>query len=183
MEIAMTKKVLGIVGSLRKESFNKKLAEAARSLSHDFELEIVTLNEIPPFNQDDEEILPSSVQALRKKVHEADGLWFFAPEYNHSIPGGLKNAIDWLSRKTPEGPQVFTGKPVAISGITPGMSGTLLAQDHLVVVLSFLNARIMNDPRLTIPRAFDVIKDNKLVLGDSQKYLERQIDAFAAFIA
>lgn len=179
----MTKHVLAIVGSLRKDSYNKKLAEAARDLAQEFELEIVTLNDIPPFNQDDEVSPAQSVQALRQKVREADGLWFFTPEYNHSMPGVLKNTIDWLSRKTPEEPQVFAGKPVAISGITPGMSGTLLSQDHLVMVLSFLDAKIMNIPRLTIPRAGSLINEQgELVLGDSTKYLQRQITAFADFM-
>lgn len=179
----MTKKVLGIVGSLRKDSFNKKLAEAARDLAQEFELEIITLNDIPPFNQDDEIAPAKSVHVLRQKVREADGLWFFTPEYNHSMPGVLKNAIDWLSRKTPEEQHIFAGKPIAISGITPGMSGTLLSQDHLVMVLSFLDAKIMNVPRLTIPRAGSLIDERgTLELGDSTKYLQRQITAFADFM-
>lgn len=179
----MTKHVLGIVGSLRIDSFNKKLAEAALDLAQEFELEIVTLNDIPPFNQDDEIAPAESVQVLRQKVREADGLWFFTPEYNHSMPGVLKNAIDWLSRKTPEEQHLFAGKPVAISGITPGMSGTLLSQDHLVMVLSFLDAKIMNIPRLTIPRAGSLIDESgALELGDSTKYLQRQITAFADFM-
>ncbi len=179
----MTKHVLGIVGSLRKDSFNKKLAETARHLAEEFELEIVTLNNIPPFNQDDELDPAESVKVLRQKVREADGLWFFTPEYNHSMPGVLKNTIDWLSRKTSEEQHIFAGKPVAISGMTPGMSGTLMAQDHLVVVLSFLDAKIMNVPRLTIPRAGSLINENgDLDLGDSTKYIQRQITAFADFM-
>ncbi|SHK13728.1 NADPH-dependent FMN reductase [Desulforamulus aeronauticus DSM 10349] len=109
---------------------------------------------------------------------------FFTPEYNHFFPGVLKNLIDWLSRpisKT-EG-QVLTGKPAAISGISPGMSGTGIAQDHLVTLLSFLNMDIMNLPRLTIPNAMQQVnQDGKLELTTSAPYLIKQADAFLAFI-
>lgn len=179
----LMQKVIGIIGSLRAESFNRKLALKAQELASEFELELVTLEDIPLFSQDLEENPPQSVASLREKVRAADGVWFFTAEYNHSIPGVLKNAIDWLSRPSEQGPQVFINKPVALSGATPGMAGTSLAQDHLVVVLSFLNARIMNSSRLTIPRVGDLVDaQGNFDLGDSTKYLQRQIDAFAQFI-
>ena len=91
--------------------------------------------------------------------------------------------IDWLSRPQDGGkPQVLAGKPAAISGITPGMSGTGLSQDHLVTLISFLNMRVMNVPRLTIPNCLSLVKEGKLELGNSQKYLDKQAEAFVKFI-
>lgn len=114
----------------------------------------------------------------------ADGIWFFTPEYNHFFPGLLKNLIDWLSRAPSETEsQVLNGKPVAISGISPGMGGTALAQDHLVTLLSFLNMKLMNTPRLTIPNAGQQLNQSgALELTTSRRYLERQVDAFLEFI-
>lgn len=177
-------KIVGIVGSLRRESFNLQLAQAAGSmLDGRASFEVLDFSDVPLFNQDDEFPPPAAVVEVREKVRAADGLWFFSPEYNHFFPGVLKNLIDWLSRPVDaDHPQVLMGKPVAISGITPGMSGTGLAQDHLVTLLSFLCADIMNSPRLTIPKAFDLMKDGKLDLTASEKYLRREADAFLTFI-
>lgn len=178
-------KILAIVGSLRKNSFNKQVALAAKqALGAKAELEILDYSNIPFMNQDLENPAPESIMAIRNKVLAADGVWFFSPEYNHFFPGVLKNLIDWLSRPYEGGkkPQVLAGKPAAISGITPGMSGTGLAQDHLVTLLSFLNMKIMNVPRLTIPTCMNKVKDGKLELGDSETYLQKQADAFVAFI-
>lgn len=176
-------KILAIVGSLRKGSYNKQLAQAAKEIIGErAEFEIVDYSDVPLFNEDIEFPAPESVQRLRNKVLEADGIWFFTPEYNHYFPGVLKNLIDWLSRTSKEQPQVFARKPAAISGITPGMSGTGIAQDHLVTLLSFLNMRIMNFPRLTIPNALQQVKDGNLELTDSKPYLEKQVEAFLKFL-
>ncbi len=177
--------IMLIVGSLRKDSFNLQLAkEAEKYLKDKASVEIVDYSEVPLLNQDIEYPAPAKVKEIREKVKKADGIWFFTPEYNHFFPGVLKNLIDWLSRpisKT-EG-QVLTGKPAAISGISPGMSGTGIAQDHLVTLLSFLNMDIMNLPRLTIPNAMQQVnQDGKLELTTSAPYLTKQADAFLAFI-
>lgn len=177
--------ILAIVGSLRKESLNLQLAkEVQKYLKDKASVEIIDYSEVPLLNQDIEYPTPEKVKEIREKVKKADGIWFFTPEYNHFFPGVLKNLIDWLSRpvsKT-EG-QVLSRKPAAISGITPGMSGTGIAQDHLVTLLSLLNMDIMNVPRLTIPNAMQQVNENgKLELTTSIKFLEKEADAFINFI-
>ena len=168
-------KIVAIVGSLRKNSLNKQLAEAAQSaLGERATLEIVDFSDVPLLNQDIEHPAPAAVGRVRAAVTSADGVWFFTPEYNHFFPGVLKNLIDWLSRPQDGGNgQVLAGKPAAISGITPGMSGTALCQDHLVTLLSFLNMQLMNMPRLTVPSAMGQVKDGKLELAASKKFLEK----------
>lgn len=177
-------KMIAIAGSLRKGSFNKQLAEAAgRYLEGRADFEILEYADVPFMNQDMEHPAPEAVSRVRQKIKEADGIWFFTPEYNHFFPGVLKNLIDWLSRPVNgmQG-QVLAGKPAAISGITVGMSGTAIAQDHLVTLLSFLNMDIMNQPRLAIPNAMEQMKDGVLSLDKSADYLEKQADAFLSYI-
>ena len=178
-------KILAIVGSLRRESLNRQLAmEAGRLLGERAEFEILDYNDVPMMNQDIEYPAPDAVKRVREKVLSADGIWFFCPEYNHFFPGVLKNLIDWLSRPNGENqPQVLRGKPAALSGITLGMSGTAVAQDHLVTLISFLNMKVMNQPRLTIPTAAtQTDKDGQLILTTSAPLLEAQANAFIEFI-
>ena len=176
--------IVAIVGSLRKGSYNLQLASAAfEAIGDRAAMEILDYSNVPLMNQDIEFPAPEPVKYVRDKVLAADGIWFFTPEYNHFFPGVLKNLIDWLSRPQDDGsPQVLAGKPAAISGITPGMSGTGLAQDHLVTLLSFLNLRIMNQPRLTIPSGFSQTKDGVLALDASKPYLAKQAAAFISFV-
>lgn len=178
-------KILAIVGSLRKESYNRQLALAAKDIIGDLaDFTLLEYQEVPLMNQDIEYPTPDAVKDARDAVKAADGIWFFTPEYNHYFPGVLKNLIDWLSR--PGGdkePQVLAGKPAAISGISPGMSGTGLAQDHLVTLISFLNMDVMNAPRLTIPNAMQQLdSEGKLALKASYPYLEKQANAFISFL-
>ncbi|ATW25781.1 NADPH-dependent FMN reductase [Candidatus Formimonas warabiya] len=178
--------IIAVVGSLRKDSYNRQLARAAQAIVGDrAEFEILDYSDVPFMNQDLEFPAPEAVRRVRDQIKAADGVWFFTPEYNHYFPGVLKNLIDWLSRPiSKEEPQVLTGKPAAISGVTPGMSGTGLAQDHLVTLLSFLDMHIMNIPRLTIPSvAQQLDKDGGLALTTSAPFLEKQADAFIRFIA
>jgi chromate reductase len=135
-------------------------------------------------NQDIEYPPPDAIKRVRDEVKSADAIWFFTPEYNHFFPGPLKNLIDWLSRPiSDKEPQVLAGKPAAISGISLGMSGTGLAQDHLVTLISFLNMDLMNAPRLTIPYAMQQTDNQgKLILKASQADLEKQTDAFMDFV-
>jgi chromate reductase len=135
-------------------------------------------------NQDIEFPVPTAVKRVREAVKAADGIWFFTPEYNHFFPGVLKNLIDWLSRRVSETEgQVLSKKPTAISGITNGMSGTGIAQDHLVTLISLLNMKVMNFPRLTIPKAGEQMDgDGKLVLKESKPFLEKQAAAFIKFV-
>lgn len=178
-------KIVAIVGSLRKDSFNRQLALAAKAVIGDrAEFELLEYADVPLLNQDLEYPTPEAVYRVREQVKAADGIWFFTPEYNHYFSGVLKNLLDWLSRpinKTE--PQVLAGKPAAISGITPGMSGTGVAQDHLVTLISVLNMDVMNAPRLTIPNAMQQLNaDGRLELAASAPYLAKQADAFLTFV-
>lgn len=178
-------KILAIVGSLRKESYNRQLALAAKELLKgraDFSL--LEYQDVPFMNQDIEFPAPEAVKRVREEVKAADGIWFFTPEYNHFFPGVLKNLIDWLSRPISEQePQVLNGKPAAISGISLGPSGTGIAQDHLVTLISYLNMDVMNVPRVTIPNAMQQLdKDGRLALKESYPFLEMQVDAFLSFL-
>ena len=178
-------KILAIVGSLRQDSYNKKLALFAQEVMKDqAEVELLNYEDVPLFNQDKEYPTPEAVRKVREKVKAADGIWFFTPEYNHSFSGVLKNLIDWLSRPEEETQKrVLSRKPAAISGVTPGMSGTGIAQDHLVTLLSLLNMDIMNVPRLTIPNIGSQLDSNdELVLNESESYLIRQAEAFLKYI-
>lgn len=178
-------KILVIVGSLRKDSYNRQLAFAAKELIGDRAVfNVLEYQDIPLMNQDIEFPVPEAVKRVREEVKSSDGIWFFTPEYNHFFPGVLKNLIDWLSRPVSDKePQVLAGKPAAISGISPGMSGTGIAQDHLVTLISFLNMNVMNVPRLTIPNAMQQLdSDGKLALKASYPYLEKQANAFLDFI-
>ena len=179
------KRIVAIVGSLRKESYNLQLAQKTKEiLGERADFQIIDYTDVPLMNQDIEYPAPDSVRRVRDAVKSADGLWIFTPEYNHSYPGVLKNLIDWLSRPiSKEERQVLSRKPIAISGVSPGMGGTLTAQDLLVMMLSMLNANVMNIPRLTIPSiAQQTDEKGKLNLTASLPYLEKQVDAFLKFI-
>ena len=179
-------KITAIVGSLRRESLNRQLAlEAGKLIGGQAEFELLDYSDVPLLNQDFEYPAPDAVRRVREIVKSADGIWFFTPEYNHFFPGVLKNLIDWLSRPVSESEsQVLSGKPTAYSGITPGMSGTGIAQDHLTTLLCLLNMKLMNAPRVTIPNAGQQTdKDGRLVLDPAAAgFLEKQAKAFIRFI-
>lgn len=176
--------ILAIPGSLRKDSFNLQLAQAAgKLLEGKADFKVLDYHDVPLYNQDVEFPAPEGVAAAREAVLAADGIWFFSPEYNHGIPGVLKNLIDWLSRpRGAELPQVLLNKPAALSGISMGMSGTGIMQDQLVTLISFLQMRVMNSPRLTIPNSLDLVEGGKLNLEGSTRYIQREADAFLTFI-
>ena len=178
-------KIIAVVGSLRRKSYNRALAVKAGEIIGDrAEFEILDYSGVPFFNEDLESSLPKAVADVRERIASADGIWFFSPEYNHTLPGVLKNLIDWLSRPVSDGnPSALAGKKAAVSGASRGMSGTVIMQDDLVAVLSFLNMRIMNQPRLTIPNVGNQTdKDGMLVLTHSLPFLEKQAEAFIKFI-
>jgi len=178
-------KIVAIVGSLRKDSYNRQLALFAKdAIGERADFELLDYADVPLMNQDIEYPAPEPVRRVRDAVKEADGVWFFTPEYNHFFSGVLKNLIDWLSRPiSKEERQVLSKKPAAISGITPGMTGTASAQDHLVTLISLLNMKVMNAPRLTIPNALDQTDESgALALTSSLPYVRRQADAFLRFI-
>lgn len=184
-EITEKIKITAIVGSLRKDSFNRQLAMAAKAaLGDSAEFEILDYADVPLMNQDIEFPAPAAVRRVREIVKASDGIWFFTPEYNHFFSGVLKNLIDWLSRPISDSePQVLAGKPTAISGTTPGTSGTAIAQDHLVTLISYLNMDVMNVPRLTVASVMQQLNgEGKLELVASAPYLEKQAKEFVSFI-
>ena len=143
-------KILGFAGSLRKDSYNRSLLRAALELApKDAELEIFDLEGIPPFNQDLENQPPQKVKEFKAKIRAADAILIATPEYNYSIPGVLKNAIDSASR--PYGDNPFEGKPVAVMGASIGMLGTARAQYHLRQSFVFLNVYPLNQPEVMVP--------------------------------
>lgn len=150
-------RILGIPGSLREGSFNRAALRAARELVPEgAELEVFGLEGIPPFDQDQERQLPERVAELKRRVREADAVLFATPEYNFSVPGVLKNAIDWGSR--PHGDNSWQGKPAAIMGVSVGSLGTSRAQYHLRQILVALDMPTLNRPEVMIsgaPRPFD----------------------------
>jgi len=178
-------RIIAIIGSLRKDSYNRQLALLAKDVvGENIDFELLDYEDIPFMNQDIEFPAPDSVRRVRDAVKAADGIWFFTPEYNHYFPGVLKNLLDWLSRPISKSePQVLAGKPAAVSGITPGMSGTAIAQDHLISLISFLNMNVMNAPRLTIPNAMQQLdEEGRLVLKESAPYLKDQAESFVTFV-
>ena len=179
--------MLAIAGSLRTGSYNRQLAETAQAVVGRIRpgvgFAILDWSDVPPMNQDVEHPAPAAVRRVRGSVRASDGLWVFSPEYNHAIPGPFKNLLDWLSR--PEGPtrpSVLARKPVALAGASIGSSGATHAQDQLVGVLSFLDARIMNKPRLSIAHVGTQAEDGALSLSASAPYLKAQADAFVRFV-
>lgn len=150
--MADTLRILGIAGSLRKGSYNRAaLRSAQKLLPHDAALEIFELNGIPAYNQDEEKNPPPQVVELKRKVREADSILLATPEYNYSVPGVLKNAIDWASR--PYGDSAWNGKPVAIMGASVGIFGSARAQYHLRQMFVFLNMYPVNQPEVMIGTA------------------------------
>jgi chromate reductase len=159
-------KILGIAGSLRNGSYNLHALRAAQKLvPPNTELEIVTLHGIPPFSEDDEQNPPASVTEFKKKITEADAILFATPEYNYSIPGVLKNAIDWASR--PYGQSAWTGKPVAVMGASAGNLGSARAQYHLRQTFVFLDMYAVNQPEVMIGSAYQKF-DQEGNLGDEK---------------
>ncbi|MCL4374805.1 NAD(P)H-dependent oxidoreductase [Patescibacteria group bacterium] len=146
-------KILGIAGSLRKGSINQAALRAAQDLvPKNATLDIfASLKDMPPFNQDQETNLPEVVKRFKSAIRRSDAVLFATPEYNYSIPGVLKNAIDWASR--PYGDSAWEGKPVAIMGASVGIVGTARAQYHLRQVFVFLNMFPLNRPEVMIPNA------------------------------
>ena len=144
--------ILGIAGSLRRQSYNRSALRAAKQLAPEgVTVNIFEIDGIPGFNEDDEKNPPANVVDLKKQIRAADALLIVTPEYNYSVPGVLKNAIDWASR--PYGDSAWSGKPAAIMGASIGTIGTARAQYHLRQIFVFLNIFPINQPELMIGNA------------------------------
>lgn len=167
-------RILGIAGSLRRESFNRAALRAATELAPEgASIQIFELNDIPGFNQDEEQNPPAPVVELKKQIREADAILIVTPEYNYSIPGVLKNAIDWASR--PYGDSAWNGKPAAIMGASVGTIGTARAQYHLRQMMVFLNMFPINQPEVMIGNASKRFDAEGNLTDDATKDFIRQL--------
>ena len=174
--------VVVIAGSLRKESFTLKIANALAKLAPaTLKLEVITPHGISFFNQDLEATPPADWLAFREKLQKSNGVLFVTPEYNRSIPGVLKNAIDVGSR--PYGKSSFLGKPTGIVSNSPGPLGGVNAAKHLQQILPGIAGSIMGQPEIYLNGVGDAFDDKgQLVKEALQKVLQQYIDAFAAFV-
>jgi chromate reductase len=167
-------RILGIAGSLRRQSYNRGALRAATELLPEgAELEIFELDGIPGFNQDEEQNPPAKVAELKRKIREADAILFVTPEYNYSIPGVLKNAIDWASR--PYGDSAWNGKPAAIMGASIGAIATARAQYHLRQMMVFLNMFPVNQPEVMIGNAGEKFDEQGNLTDETTKDFIRQL--------
>lgn len=183
------KKVLFVIGSLRKESFNRQLAGMAeRMIADHAEVEYLDYSDLPYMNQDIEFPVPDVVERVRNKVKEADALWIFSPEYNSSYPGHLKNLIDWLSRTPVQNdrttPPVIKGKKITVSG-AGGSRATSGCREKLteLLTMSFVGADVMTSPQTGIALNREAWTEGRMILSEIQlSKLEQQAAAFIEFI-
>lgn len=178
-------RIRGICGSLRKGSVNRMALDAAAVLAPaGMKIEPLEWGGLPVYNADDDgDRTPDAVRKFKDEVRAADGVLIVSPEYNYSIPGGLKNAIDWASREKQGTPHCFLDKPVAIMGASPGNIATARMQYHLRQVFVFLDSRVLTKPEVMIgqaPSKFDA--SGRLIDEGTQKAIKGQLEAFAAWI-
>ena len=180
-------RILGISGSLRRASLNSMLLRAASQLAPDgTTVETASIRGIPLYDGDVEvdEGIPTPVQELKTRIAEADGLLIVTPEYNNSIPGVLKNAIDWLSRPADDIHKVFGGRPVALIGATPGSGGTSLAQAGWLPVLRTLGTVPWFGGRVMVSNAARVFNDQGEMIDETTRSrLQAFMSGFAAFVS
>ena len=173
-------RILGIPGSLRKGSFNRKLANVAlKLLPQGANMDLFDINGIPPFSEDDEKNPPAKVTDFKAAIRAADAILFVTPEYNYSIPGVLKNAIDWASR--PYGDSAWMGKPAAIIGASIGRFGSARAQYHLRQVCVYLDMDVINQPEVMVGNASDMFDaQGNLTHESSRESLTELLQALVA---
>jgi chromate reductase, NAD(P)H dehydrogenase (quinone) len=179
----MAKDIVVIVGSLRKESFNRKMANALRELAPaSLELGIVEIGQLPLYNQDlDPDNVPAAWKEFRDRMKKADGVLFITPEYNRSIPAPLKNAIDVGSR--PYGQSVWDQKPAAVISVSPGQIGGFGANHHLRQSLVFLNMPAMQQPEAYIGGADQLFDASGKITNDGTRgFLTKFMEAYAAWV-
>jgi chromate reductase, NAD(P)H dehydrogenase (quinone) len=176
------RKILGIAGSLRQASYNRAALRAAQELAPEgCAVEVFNLAGIPPFNQDEEGNPPARVVELKAAVREADAILLVTPEYNYSIPGVLKNAIDWASRQY--GDSAWEGKPAAVMGASVGAQGSARAQYHLRQCFVFLNMHVVNRPEVMIANASEKFDgQGKLTDEKARKLIRHLLEALVALV-
>ena len=175
-------KILGIVGSLRKGSYNRFALQAAHEMAPDeATLELIEIHGIPVFNQDDEMSPPASVIEFKRRILAADAILFGTPEYNYSIPGGLKNAIDWASR--PFGESAWRHKPAAMMGASAGNMGTSRAQYHLRQALVTLDMPLVTQPEVMIGNAAKIFSgDGKLNDEPTRQFIRKLLESLVQLV-
>lgn len=178
----MTYRIAVVIGSLRRDSFNARLARALAGLApENFRFQHVRIDDLPPYNQDDDAHQAEPVRRLKGEIAQAQGVLFVTPEYNRSIPGVLKNAIDHASR--PYGQSVWAGKPAGIVGISVGAIGTALAQQHLRNILAYLDMPTLGQPEVFLqnkPGFF--AEQGGIAAEDTRKFLQAFVDRFTEFV-
>lgn len=173
-------KFIAFAGSIRKESYNRKLLKAAQELApKNVEIEILDIADLPHFDEDLEKDFPEVAQNLKKRIEQTDGVLISTPEYNRSIPGVFKNAIDWSSR--PFGKNSWAGKPVYVMGASIGGLSTAIAQSHLKHTLLYLDAHVLGQPELYMGNCTDKFDENgKLIHEGTRELLEKALQDFVA---
>ncbi len=179
----MPTEVAVLVGSLRDKSYNHRLALALEKLGpDDWNYTHVRIDEVPYFDADEQEPMPATVRKLKDAIESADALMFVTPEYNRSVPGVLKNAIDWASR--PYGENSFAGKPALIAGVSSGNIGTAVAQAHLRSTLAYLDVPAMGQPEVYIAfKPKDLIDmDGNVTVKDTEEFLRSVMTSFQEWV-
>ncbi len=170
-----------IVGSLRQGSFNRELATGvARLAPTDFSFAQLRIDNLPLYNQDDDDNPSESVKRLKGEIKAAQGLLFVTPEYNRSIPGVLKNAIDHASR--PYGKNAWAGKPAGVLGASVGAVGTAVAQQHLRTILAYLDVPTLGQPEAFIHAKEGLFDDEGNFSNGSKKLLQTWMDRYVAWV-
>ena len=170
-----------VVGSLRRDSFNRKLATAIAKLAPpDFSFKQVRIDDLPLYNQDDDANPAPPVKRLKDEIRAARGLIFVTPEYNRSMPGVLKNAIDHASR--PYGQSVWGGKPAGVLGVSVGAIGTAVAQQHLRTSLAYLDVPTLGQPECFIQMKEGLFDAAGGIGADSRKFLQDWMDRYVAWV-
>jgi len=170
-----------IIGSLRKESWNRKLATAMANLAPDgFSFRQVEIDDLPLYNQDDDAVQSAPVKRLKQDIEAAQGVLFVTPEYNRSIPGVLKNAIDHASR--PQGHNSWDGKPAGIMGVSVGILGTALAQEHLRNILAHLDMPTLGQPEAYIQVKEGLFDESGNIGPNSREYLQKWMNRYVAWV-
>ena len=174
------KTVAVVVGSIRKESFNRQFAEAlVKQFPTELKAQFIRIDDLPLYNQDDDDNPAPQVTRLREEIKAADAVLFATAEYNRSIPGVLKNAIDHASR--PWGQSVWAGKPAGVVGVSVGAAGTAMAQQHLRNVLSYLAMPQLGQPEMFIQWKDGLVEGGRIGAA-SQAFVQKFVDAFVAWV-
>jgi len=170
-----------VVGSLRKDSFNKKLAKALEKLfPAEFSFTHLRIDDLPPYNQDDDGNPSEQVKRIKGEIAAAQGLLFVTPEYNRSLPGVLKNAIDHASR--PYGQNAWARKPAGVIGISIGALGTAMAQQHLRNILAYLDVPVLGQPEAFVQAKEGVFNADGSAGDGIKKFLQGWVDQYVAWV-